>query len=48
MPEVNITKQLTSLLSKLLEAEPKMGGGIPYELTEEYLKRKRKKRKISH
>jgi hypothetical protein len=48
MPEVHTTKQLTSLLSKLLEPEPQMGGGLPYELTEEYLKRKRKKQKISH
>jgi hypothetical protein len=48
MPEVHTTKHLTSLLSKLLEPEPQMGGGIPYELTEEYLKRKRKKQKISH
>ncbi len=48
MPEVHTTNQLTSLLSKLLEPEPQMGGGLPYELTEEYLKRKRKKQKLSH
>jgi hypothetical protein len=48
MPGAHTTKQLTFLLSKLLESEPQMGGGIPYELTEEYLKRKRKKQKISH
>jgi hypothetical protein len=48
IPEVHTTKHLTSLLSKLLEPEPQMGVGLPYELTEEYLKRKRKKQKLSH
>jgi hypothetical protein len=47
-PEIQTTNQLTSLLVKLLEPVPEMGGGVPYELTEEYLKRKRKKPKISH
>jgi hypothetical protein len=47
-PEIQTTNQLTSLLTKLLEPVPEIGGGVPYELTEEYLKRKRKKPKISH
>jgi hypothetical protein len=45
--EIQTTNQVTSLLTKLLEPVPEMGGGVPYELTEEYLKRKRKKPKIS-
>ena len=47
-PEAQTTNQLVALLGKLLEPVPEMGGGVPYELTEEYLKRKRKKPKISH
>jgi hypothetical protein len=46
--EFQTTHQLVTLLGKLLEPVPEMGGGVPYELTEEYLKRKRKKPKISH
>jgi Relaxase/Mobilisation nuclease domain len=42
------THQLASLLQTLLEPTPEMGGGVPYELTEKYLKQKRKKPKISH
>lgn len=47
-PEIRTETMIVSLLSKLLEPEKEMGGGVPYELTEEYLKRKRKKPKISH
>ena len=47
-PVIRTEKQITSLLSKLLEPVPQMGGAEPYELTEEYLKRKRKRPKISH
>lgn len=47
-PEIRTETMIVSLLSKLLEPEKDMGGGVPYELTEEYLKRKRKKPKISH
>jgi len=47
-PVIQTEKQITSLLSKLLEPVPQMGGAEPYELTEEYLKRKRKRPKISH
>jgi len=47
-PVIRTEKQITSLLSKLLEPLPQMGGAEPYELTEEYLKRKRKRPKISH
>jgi len=48
-PVIQTEKQIVSLLSKLLEPEKEMGGGLPYELTEEYLERKKKKRpKISH
>jgi Relaxase/Mobilisation nuclease domain len=48
MPVIRTEKQITSLLSKLLEPLPQMGGAEPYELTEEYLRRKRKRHKISH
>jgi hypothetical protein len=48
VPVIRTDKQITSLLSKLLEPVPQMGGAEPYELTEEYLKRKRKRPKISH
>jgi hypothetical protein len=47
-PEIRTETMIVSLLSKLLEPEKEMGGGVPYELTEEYLKRKRKKPRISH
>ena len=47
-PVIHTEKQIVSLLSKLLEPVPQMGGGEPYELSEEYLKRKRKRPKISH
>src|SRR6185437_5942644 len=47
-PEIRTETMIVSLLSRLLEPEKEMGGGVPYELTEEYLKRKRKKPKISH
>jgi len=47
-PEIQAETMIVSLLSRLLEPEKEMGGGVPYELTEEYLKRKRKKPKISH
>lgn len=47
-PEIRTETMIVSLLSRLLEPENEMGGGVPYELTEEYLKRKRKKPKISH
>jgi hypothetical protein len=47
-PVIRTEKQITSLLSKLLEPVPQMGGAEPYELTEEYLRRKRKRPKISH
>ena len=47
-PDIRTETMIVSLLSKLLEPEKEMGGGVPYELTEEYLKRKRKKPKISH
>lgn len=48
VPEIQTETMIVSLLSRLLEPEKEMGGGVPYELTEEYLKRKRKKPKISH
>ncbi len=35
---------IAAIISKLLEPIPQMGGGIPYELTEEYKKKKKKKR----
>jgi hypothetical protein len=38
------TQFISALISKLLEPVPQMGGGIPYELTEEYKKKKKKKR----
>ncbi len=47
-PEIRTETMIVSLLSRLLEPEKEMGGRVPYELTEEYLKRKRKKPKISH
>ncbi len=47
-PVIHTEKQIVSLLSKLLEPVPQMGGGEPYELSEEYLRRKRKRPKISH
>ncbi|HET6254712.1 MAG TPA: relaxase/mobilization nuclease domain-containing protein [Puia sp.] len=47
-PEIRTETMIVSLLSRLLEPEKEMGGGVPYELTEEYLKRKRKKPRISH
>ena len=48
IPEIRTESMIVSLLSRLLEPEKELGGGIPYELTEEYLKKKRKKPKISH
>jgi hypothetical protein len=47
-PVTQTEKQIATLLSALLEPEQQMGGGLPYELTEEYLRRKRKRPKISH
>ena len=47
-PVIHTEKQIVSLLSKLLEPVPQMGGGEPYELSEEYRRRKRKRPKISH
>jgi hypothetical protein len=47
-PDIQTEKQITSLLSKLLEPVPQMGGAEPYELSEGYLRRKRKRPKISH
>jgi len=41
-------KQIAFLLSKLLEPTHEQGGGLPYELTQEYENRKRKRRRISH
>jgi hypothetical protein len=38
------TQFIAALISKLLEPVPQMGGGVPYELTEEYKKKKKKKR----
>jgi hypothetical protein len=38
------TKAIAAIISKLLEPIPQMGGGVPYELTEEYKKKKKKKR----
>lgn len=38
------TPFIAALISKLLEPVPEMGGGVPYELTEEYKKKKKKKR----
>jgi hypothetical protein len=46
-PVVRTESQISSLLTKLLEPVPQMGGGEPYELSEEYLKRKRKRQKPS-
>ena len=47
-PVIQTETQIATLLSALLEPEQQMGGGLPYELTEEYLRRKRKRPKISH
>jgi hypothetical protein len=47
-PVIQTEKQIASLLSTLLEPQQQMGGGVPYELTEEYLQKKRKRLKISH
>jgi hypothetical protein len=47
-PVIQTEKQIATLLSALLEPEQQMGGGLPYELTEEYLRKKRKRPKISH
>jgi hypothetical protein len=46
-PVIQTESQIGSLLSKLLEPVPQMGGAEPYELSEEYLKRKRKKQRPS-
>jgi hypothetical protein len=37
---------MAALLSMLLESEQQMGGGMPYELTEEYRIRKKKRPKL--
>jgi hypothetical protein len=38
------TPFIAALISKLLEPVPEMGGGVPYELTDEYRRKKKKKR----
>lgn len=45
-PIIQTSGQMAKLLAILLEPQQEMGGPGPYELSEEYLKRKRKKRKI--
>lgn len=45
-PIIYTGNQMAALLSMLLEPEQQMGGGIPYELTEEYRKRKKKRPKL--
>ena len=45
-PIIQPSGQMAKLLAILLEPQQEMGGPGPYELSEEYLKRKRKKRKI--
>jgi hypothetical protein len=40
------TPFLAAMISKLLEPIPDMGGGIPFELTEKYKKKKRKRPQI--
>jgi hypothetical protein len=47
-PIIQTEKQIASLLATLLKPEPQMGGGMPYELTEEYLRHKKKRKGISH
>lgn len=47
-PAMQTAKQIASLLAKLLEPQKEMGGGLPYELTEDYLEQRRKRRGISH
>jgi hypothetical protein len=38
------TPFIAALISKLLEPVPEKGGGVPYELTDEYRRKKKKKR----
>jgi hypothetical protein len=38
------TQFVAALISKLLEPVPETGGGVPYELTDEYRRKKKKKR----
>jgi hypothetical protein len=45
-PVIHAGSQMAALLSMLLEPEQQMGGGMPYELTEEYRKRKKKRPKL--
>lgn len=47
-PTVQAENQIAALISTLLKPVPETGGGVPYELTEEYLRRKKKRPKISH
>jgi len=45
-PVIHTGSQMAALLSMLLESEQQMGGGMPYELTEEYRIRKKKRPKL--
>lgn len=47
-PVIQTGNQIASLLSILLEPQQEMEGGGPYELTEEYIRRKRKRQGKSH
>jgi hypothetical protein len=47
-PVIQTGSQMATLLKVLLEPVQEIGGGGPYELTEEYLRRKRKRHGKSH